>query len=180
MDLHPLDFQAARLSLNCIKLCTLISSFRKLHTLSFLVLMPVARKLPILILTWLCLAATTSKNQITVNGETIVSTYDHPYYVKGKYFVNACDLWIGAELVNNNEIVRLVEQLYREALGESSVEVFNFKPVDRTCDDYKFEIGFSVFICKKTGDGFTLFVPDYLNNPFLNTTEDLLQPHDPL
>ena len=46
-------------------------------------------------------------------------------------------------------------------------------PVDRICDDYKFEIGFSVFICKKTGDGFTLFVPDYLNNPFLNTTEDL-------
>ena len=84
-----------------------------------------------------------------VNGETIVSTYDHPYYVKGKYFVNACDLWIGAELVNNNEMVRLVEQLYREALGESSVEVFNFIPVDRICDDYKFEIGFSVFICKK-------------------------------
>ena len=24
--------------------------------------------------------------------------------------------------------------------------------VDRICDDYKFEIGFSVFICKKTGD----------------------------
>ena len=86
---------------------------------------------------------------LTVNGETIVSTYDHPYYVKGKYFVNACDLWIGAELVNNNEMVRLVEQLYREALGESSVEVFNFIPVDRICDDYKFEIGFSVFICKK-------------------------------
>lgn len=64
---------------------------------------------------------------LTVNGETIVSTYDHPYYVKEKNFVHACDLWIGAELVNNNGMVRLVEQLYREDLGESSVEVFNFK-----------------------------------------------------
>lgn len=67
---------------------------------------------------------------LTVCGETIVSTYDHPYYVKDKGFVNACDLWIGAELVNNNGMVRLVEQLYREDLGESSVEVFNFKVED--------------------------------------------------
>lgn len=29
---------------------------------------------------------------LTVNGETIVSTFDHPYYVKGKGFVNACEI----------------------------------------------------------------------------------------
>ena len=34
-------------------------------------------------------------------------------------------------------------------------------------------------IAKKMG-GRIRFVPDYLNNPFLNTTEDLLQPHDHL
>ena len=48
---------------------------------------------------------------LTVNGETIVSTFDHPYYVKGKGFVNACDLWIGAELVDNNGHEHLVDQL---------------------------------------------------------------------
>ena len=67
---------------------------------------------------------------LTVNGETIVSTFDHPYYVKGKGFVNACDLWIGAELVDNNGHEHLVDQLYREDLDESSVKVFNFKVED--------------------------------------------------
>ena len=39
---------------------------------------------------------------ITVNGEEIVSTFNHPYYVKGQGFVNAVDLCIGYELINNN------------------------------------------------------------------------------
>ena len=64
---------------------------------------------------------------LTVCGETIVSTYDHPYYVKGKNFVNVCDLWIGAELVDNNGNIHLVEQLYREELGNYSVVVYNFQ-----------------------------------------------------
>lgn len=38
---------------------------------------------------------------ITVNGEEIISTEDHPYYIKGKGFVHAAMLWIGAELVDN-------------------------------------------------------------------------------
>ena len=67
---------------------------------------------------------------LTVCGETIVSTYDHPYYVKDKGFVNASDLWIGAELVDNNGSIHQVEQLYREDLGKSSVKVFNFKVED--------------------------------------------------
>ena len=67
---------------------------------------------------------------LTVCGETIASTFDHPYYVKDEGFVNACDLWIGAELVDNNGHEHLVEQLYREDLDESSVKVFNFKVED--------------------------------------------------
>ena len=49
-------------------------------------------------------------------------------------------------------------------------------PVDRIYDDYKFEIGFSVFTCKAKDDGFTIVAPDYLNSPFLNTTDDLTIP----
>ena len=33
---------------------------------------------------------------LTINGENIISTYDHPYYVKDKGFVSAEALWIGA------------------------------------------------------------------------------------
>ena len=64
---------------------------------------------------------------LTVNGETIVSTFDHPYYVKGKGFVNACDLWIGAELADRNGDTVPVENLYREKLDDTTTTVYNFK-----------------------------------------------------
>ena len=67
---------------------------------------------------------------LTVNGETIVSTFDHPYYVKGKGFVNACDLWIGAELADRNGDTVPVENLYREKLDNKTTTVFNFKVED--------------------------------------------------
>ena len=46
-------------------------------------------------------------------------------------------------------------------------------PVEKIRDGYKFEIGFSVFICTTTDDGYKIVVPDYVNSPFLNTTDDL-------
>ncbi len=67
---------------------------------------------------------------VTVNGETIVSTHDHPYYVKNRGFVNACDLWIGAELIDRKGVIHPVEQIYRENLSEDSVNVYNFKVED--------------------------------------------------
>ena len=67
---------------------------------------------------------------LTINGENIISTYDHPYYVKDKGFVSAEALWIGAELIDKNGNVVLVEQLYRENLGDESVKVYNFQVED--------------------------------------------------
>lgn len=67
---------------------------------------------------------------ITVNGERLVSTCDHPYYVKGTGFVNAELLWIGAELVNNDGNTLCVEQIYREVLSGESEKVYNFKVKD--------------------------------------------------
>ena len=64
---------------------------------------------------------------ITVNGEEIVSTYDHPYYVKGKGFVSAEKLWIGAELVNSHGEIYCVEHIYRESLSDQPEKVYNFK-----------------------------------------------------
>ena len=70
---------------------------------------------------------TSSLVHLTINGENIISTYDHPYYVKDKGFVSAEALWIGAELIDKNGNVVLVEQLYRENLGDESVKVYNFQ-----------------------------------------------------
>ena len=64
---------------------------------------------------------------ITIDGEKIISTNDHPYYVKGKGFVNAEALWIGAELVDNNGNTVYVEEIYRQALDNDSEKVYNFR-----------------------------------------------------
>ena len=64
---------------------------------------------------------------LTVNGEEIVTTFDHPFYVNGKGFINAVDLCIGTELVDSTGTILYIEQIYREMLGDESVRVYNFK-----------------------------------------------------
>ena len=73
---------------------------------------------------------TSSLVHLTISGENIISTYDHPYYVKDKGFVSAEALWIGAELIDKNGNVVLVKQLYRENLGDESVKVYTFQVED--------------------------------------------------
>ena len=46
---------------------------------------------------------------------------------KDKGFVNAEQLWIGAELVDNNGNTLLVEKIYREELDNEIVTVYNFQ-----------------------------------------------------
>lgn len=64
---------------------------------------------------------------LTINGETIISTFDHPYYVKNKGFINAESLWIGAELLDSTGNILCVEQIYRETLDNEPEKVYNFK-----------------------------------------------------
>ena len=70
---------------------------------------------------------TTKLVHLTINGEKVVSTFDHPFFVKGKGFVNAEALWIGAELVNNEGKTLTVEEIYKEYIDEGTVKVYNFK-----------------------------------------------------
>lgn len=46
-------------------------------------------------------------------------------------------------------------------------------PSNDVKNGYKLEIGFTVFIFLSERDGYKIVVPDYLNSPFLNTTDDL-------
>ena len=73
---------------------------------------------------------TSSLVHLTINGENIISTYDHPYYVKDKGFVSAEALWIGAELIDKNGNTLYVEQIYREKLDNQFKTVYNFKVED--------------------------------------------------
>ena len=68
---------------------------------------------------------------LTINNEEIITTFDHPFYVKGKGFINATNLWIGAELVNKDGCTVIVENIFKEYLEDRTVKVYNFN-----VDDY--------------------------------------------
>ena len=67
---------------------------------------------------------------LTINGEEIITTFDHPFYVKSKGFVQAANLWIGAELVNSYGYTFKIEKMYREFLNEETCTVYNCKVED--------------------------------------------------
>ena len=66
---------------------------------------------------------------LTVNGEEIVTTVDHPFYVKNQGFIKAGELIVGDELLDVNGNVLLVENFDVE-LTEEPVKVYNFQVED--------------------------------------------------
>ena len=68
---------------------------------------------------------------IIVGGKEIVSTPDHPYYVAGRGFVNACQLCIGSPLLDADGKILEIEQIYKEQLEKNEeVTVYNFQVED--------------------------------------------------
>ena len=63
---------------------------------------------------------------LTVNGEEIVTTVDHPFYVKNQGFIKAGELIVGDELLDVNGNVLLVENFDIE-LTEEPTTVYNFQ-----------------------------------------------------
>ena len=66
---------------------------------------------------------------LTVNGEEIVTTVDHPFYVKNQGFIKAGELIVGDELLDVNGNILLVENFDVE-LTEEPVTVYNFQVED--------------------------------------------------
>lgn len=63
---------------------------------------------------------------LTINGEVITSTLDHPFYVQDAGFVSAGDLYIGDKLLDAEGNTLLVEDMKAEKLSEP-VKVYNFQ-----------------------------------------------------
>ena len=63
---------------------------------------------------------------LTVNGEEIVTTVDHPFYVKNQGFIKAGELIVGDELLDVNGNILLVENFDVE-LTDEPVTVYNFQ-----------------------------------------------------
>ena len=66
---------------------------------------------------------------MVINGEEIVTTVDHPFYVQGRGFVEAGKLLVGDKLLDVNGNILLVEKFYIE-LTEKPVTVYNFQVED--------------------------------------------------
>ncbi|MEE0061345.1 MAG: polymorphic toxin-type HINT domain-containing protein [Acutalibacteraceae bacterium] len=72
---------------------------------------------------------TTELVQLTINGEVIKTTPDHPFYVKDVGFVGAGDLYIGDKLLDSKGNILLVEDIKLETT-ETPVPVYNFQVED--------------------------------------------------
>ena len=64
-----------------------------------------------------------------INGEKIVTTETHPFYVNDRGFVNAGELIVGDELLDVNGNVLLVEKFNVELTDEPTT-VYNFQVED--------------------------------------------------
>ena len=64
-----------------------------------------------------------------INSEEIITTVDHPFYVKNQGFVKAGELIVGDELLDVNGNVLLVEEFNVE-LTDEHVKVYNFEVED--------------------------------------------------
>ena len=65
---------------------------------------------------------------LTVNNEEIVTTVDHPFYVKNQGFIKAGELIVGDELLNSNCNVLLIEN-HSVELTDEPTTVYNFQKV---------------------------------------------------
>ena len=66
---------------------------------------------------------------LVINGEEIITTETHPFYVQSRGFVNAGELIVGDELLDVNGNVLLVENFDVE-LTDEPVTVYNFQVED--------------------------------------------------
>ena len=66
---------------------------------------------------------------LTINGEEIVTTDNHPFYVQGRDFIEAGNLLVGDKLISVNGQDLFVKKHQVEELDEL-VDVYNFKVED--------------------------------------------------
>ncbi len=67
---------------------------------------------------------------LTVGDEEIITTFDHPFFVQGKGFVKAAELWIGAEFITSQGETVVIDDIFREFFESDSQDVFNFEVED--------------------------------------------------
>jgi len=72
---------------------------------------------------------TTELLHLTIGGEVIKTTFEHPFYVKDVSFVEAGKLQVGDKLLDSRGNVLVVEEKKLE-IADKPVKVYNFKVDD--------------------------------------------------
>lgn len=72
---------------------------------------------------------TTKLVHLTINGELIKTTPDHPFYVKDVGFVKAGDLYVGDKVLDSNGTVFVIENMETETT-DMPTTVYNFQVQD--------------------------------------------------
>jgi intein/homing endonuclease len=66
---------------------------------------------------------------LTINGEKIVTTDNHPFFVQGRGFIEAGKLLVGDKLISVNGEDLIIEKFFIEKAAEP-VDVYNFQVED--------------------------------------------------
>lgn len=84
---------------------------------------------------------------LTINGEVITSTLDHPFYVQDAGFVGAGELYIGDKLLDAEGNTLVVEDMKTEKLS-APVKVYNFQVEEF----HTYHVGLNVICVHNAGD----------------------------
>ncbi|CDG36446.1 Hedgehog/intein hint domain protein [Acetivibrio thermocellus BC1] len=104
---------------------------------------------------------TTELLHLTINGEVIKTTFEHPFYVKDVGFVEAKELQVGDKLLDSKGNVLVVEEKKLEITDEP-VKVYNFK-VD---DFHTYHVGNNGILVHNANysKGMSSNIPDYIKD----------------
>lgn len=75
------------------------------------------------------------------------------------------------EINNKNIIIKCEESLKDQ--GNWLLSVFEKEVADKICDDFKVQVGFTMYIFKDKGEFFEVIIPDYAKDPFKDTTDNI-------
>jgi UDP-2,3-diacylglucosamine pyrophosphatase LpxH len=113
---------------------------------------------------------------LSVEGEVIVTTEDHPFYVKGKGFINASLLNVGTELLNNDGRLLIIDAIYREAECKET-EVYNLQ-ID---ENHSYYVG-KIYILVHNGgyDRAQKYSENWSDESLSNTIEEIAPDSEPV
>ena len=74
--------------------------------------------------------------------------------------------------INNKNIIIKCEEFLKDQ-GNWLLSVFEKEVADKICDDFKVQVGFTMYIFKDKGEFFEVIIPDYAKDPFKDTTDNI-------